>query len=150
MFDEVGDLTIIKAEPNHAWLFTPISIHSERDRLAACQQIEDGAVAYTMIAPDKEIVGIIGAVFMHEKVMTYWALLSDLIRKYPVGTHKAMLKYIDLVMEKYNLDRVQTFIDSRNLTAIRHNEKLGLVKEGLLVKFGRDGANQYVFAKVRA
>lgn len=143
-------LRCVPAESVDAFAVDALECYDAKAADRVCTNIASNSclAAITILSDKNEIVGIIGAnpVFHHSA--TYWAYLGKQVRKYPKDLHKLLLEYIESVARAFNLTRVQTFVNTDNEAAIRHNERMGFTSEGILRKFGFDGKDQHIFSRV--
>jgi len=68
--------------------------------------------------------------------------------KHPLGVAKAIKKDFARVAKEHNIKRVQTAIRKDFAQGKRFAEWLGLESEGLMRKFGFDGSDQYMYARI--
>jgi hypothetical protein len=77
-----------------------------------------------------------------------WVIASSDMWKYPLGVAKAIKKDFARVAKEHNIKRVQTAIRKDFAQGKRFAEWLGLENEGLMKKFGFDGSDQYMYARI--
>jgi hypothetical protein len=75
-----------------------------------------------------------------------WACFSPLAKKYP-HTWQAMKWVIGFAKSAYH--RIQAVLDVDDDAAIRMDERLGFVREGILRKYGPHGEDRFMYAIVR-
>lgn len=146
----MSELRLIAPTLVDPFLFKALPCYDEEAADRVCRNLASGSVleAYTIVNKEHKVIGIIGANLMFPHSATYWALFSEQIKEYPKSIHKILLAMIDRNLQHHKLKRVQTFIDTDNVAAIRHNERMGFVREGYLKAFGPGGKDQYIYAKV--
>ena len=66
----------------------------------------------------------------------------------PLGVAKAIKKDFARVAKENNITRVQSAIRKDFKQGLRFAEWLGLEEEGLMKKFGFDGTDQYMYARI--
>lgn len=145
----MSKIELIKALPWHAYHIAPLECYDEGAADRVCDNIASGLpiVALTLKCGDT-FLGIIGANLIFTHSATYWAYFDRGMRQYPKETHKILLRCIEMTIKSYGLQRVQTFVDVGNEIAVRHNERMGFQKEGILRKHGFSGRDQYIFSRV--
>lgn len=121
---------------------------NESERADVAKNILADHLAFTLLIDDVPIA-IFGVGYVHGKCLGAWSLLSEEVKKYPKTFHKTMKKLMYDVFEKSGADRLQTLVDADNVAAIRHNEVMGLTREGLLRKMSLSGKDQVVFSLIR-
>ncbi|KKK61769.1 hypothetical protein LCGC14_3011020 [marine sediment metagenome] len=77
-----------------------------------------------------------------------WGYFSDLIHKYPIATHKIMIKMIDTAEKKYGLKRLQVDCVKGFGRAIKWLEHLGFEYEGEMRRYGPNGETMLRFGRV--
>jgi len=77
-----------------------------------------------------------------------WVIATSEIWKHPLGVAKAIKKDFARVAKKNNITRVQTAVRADFKEGLRFAEWLGLEEEGLMKKFGFDGSDQYMYARI--
>ena len=77
-----------------------------------------------------------------------WVIASSDMWKYPLGVAKAIKKDFARVAKENNITRVQSAIRKDFKQGQRFAEWLGLENEGLMKKFGFDGSDQYMYARI--
>jgi RimJ/RimL family protein N-acetyltransferase len=77
-----------------------------------------------------------------------WVIATNEMWKYPLATAKAIKKDFARVAKEHNIQRVQTGIRKDFKQGIRFAEWLGLEREGLMRKWGFDGSDQYMYARI--
>ena len=77
-----------------------------------------------------------------------WVIATNEMWKHPLATAKAIKKDFARVAKEHNIQRVQTGIRKDFKQGIRFAEWLGLEREGLMRKWGFDGSDQYMYARI--
>jgi len=75
-----------------------------------------------------------------------WLIPSKFVNKWPLGVFKTAKAYIDDVIDKLDLYRVQATIAEPEVKWI---EQLGFTREGLMRKFGPNKEDKYLYARVK-
>jgi RimJ/RimL family protein N-acetyltransferase len=78
-----------------------------------------------------------------------WLVPSIYVDAYPKSVYVQTRKFIQDAIENMELYRVQATIKEHDQTSIRWIEKLGFVREGLMMKFGPNQENQFMYARVK-
>jgi len=77
-----------------------------------------------------------------------WVIATSEMWKHPLGVAKAIKKDFARVAKENNITRVQSAIRKDFSEGQRFAEWLGLEKEGLMRKWGFDGSDQYMYARL--
>lgn len=78
-----------------------------------------------------------------------WLVPSIYVDAYPKSVYAHTRKFIADAIDNLDLYRVQATIKEHDKTSIRWIEKLGFVREGLMMKFGPNQENQFMYARVK-
>jgi RimJ/RimL family protein N-acetyltransferase len=76
----------------------------------------------------------------------YW--FSDEVAKYPVEFFRKTRRLLLLYFGAYNLQRLEINVRSDYLIGKRFAEKLGFEPEGIMRKYGFDGSDYILYARV--
>jgi len=109
--------------------------------------LETNSIAYTL-EHDDQIICSGGFIEYWPGFMEGWGLISDLIFKYPIATHKAVKTIIPMLEDKYKVRRLQTVC----LKIAGHTkwlERLGFKFEGEMPGFGINGETYLRYARVK-
>lgn len=105
--------------------------------------------AYTLMTDSGQVVGCAGVNTYWPGVGEAWAILSDLIHKYPLSFHRTVVKMLNQIQTDYKLNRIQATC----LQGFNRAEKwliaLGFEYEGTMRKYGPGGEDHYRYARVR-
>lgn len=112
-----------------------------------CELYEKNGGAYTLLSPEG-VVCIAGVAPVIPGVGTAWSVTSDLVRKYPKTYYKSTKQFMAAIASDWRLHRLQATTLVKNRTAIRWLEHLGFKREGRMRKYGADGADHYLYARV--
>lgn len=104
-------------------------------------------VAFTLIRGE-EIIAIIGGFPFVPGVIHFWALLSESVKKYPIDFHKNCLKVIAWYEKTEKPRRTQFEVRATYAKGCKWAESLGMEREGLMRKWGPDGSDYYLYARV--
>ena len=104
-------------------------------------------LAFTGIINDKPIFAA-GMKMVWGQVAEGWVIATNEMWKYPLSIAKAIKKDFARVAKEHNIERVQSAIRKDFKEGQRFAEWLGLEKEGLMRKWGFDGSDQYMYARL--
>ena len=94
------------------------------------------------------ILAIVGGFPFVPGVIHFWAFISKHVRSCPIGFHKACLEILDWYEKNEHPRRMQFEVRSTYAMGCKWAESLGLKGEGLMEKWGPDGADHYLYARV--
>ena len=104
-------------------------------------------LAFTGIVNDEPIFAA-GMKMVWGQVAEGWVIATSEMWKHPLGVAKAIKKDFARVAKENNITRVQSAIRKDFKEGQRFAEWLGLEKEGLMRKWGFDGSDQYMYARL--
>lgn len=93
-------------------------------------------------------VAILGWVFITDRVVQVWALLSDGITRKRLSFHRAVRNLIEFGFERNNLQRMQFSVKVGYMAGWHWARSLGFTCEGIMRRYGADGADCWLFARV--
>jgi len=111
------------------------------------KNLEQDHLAFTGIVNNKPIFAA-GMKMIWGQVAEGWVIASSDMWKHPLGVAKAIKKDFARVAKEHNIKRVQTAIRKDFAQGKRFAEWLGLEREGLMRKWGFDGSDQYMYARL--
>ena len=111
------------------------------------KNLEQDHLAFTGIVNNKPIFAA-GMKIIWGQVAEGWVIASSEMWKHPIGVAKAIKKDFARVAKENNITRVQSAIRKDFKQGLRFAEWLGLKEEGLMKKFGFDGTDQYMYARI--
>ena len=111
------------------------------------KNLEQDHLAFTGMVNDKPIFAA-GMKMIWGQVAEGWVIATSEMWKHPLGVAKAIKKDFARVAKENNITRVQTSIRADFKEGLRFAEWLGLEEEGLMKKFGFDGSDQYMYARL--
>ena len=100
------------------------------------------------LVSDDGIVAILGGSLIWQGNMFFWAILSELVLKYPKDTHKTIKKLIESYARGLNLRRGQIDVRADFDEGNRWAEALGFEFEGTMKKYGPGGADHNLYARL--
>ena len=104
-------------------------------------------LAFTGIVNDNPIFAA-GMKMIWGQVAEGWVIATSEMWKHPLSVAKAIKKDFARVAKENNITRVQSAIRKDFSEGQRFAEWLGLEKEGLMRKWGFDGSDQYMYARL--
>ena len=104
-------------------------------------------LAFTGIVNDNPIFAA-GMKMVWGQVAEGWVIATSEMWKHPLSVAKAIKKDFARVAKENNITRVQSAIRKDFSEGQRFAEWLGLEKEGLMRKWGFDGSDQYMYARL--
>ena len=111
------------------------------------RNLEQDHLAFTGIVNDEPIFAA-GMKMVWGQVAEGWVIATSEMWKHPLGVAKAIKKDFARVAKENNITRVQSAIRKDFSEGQRFAEWLGLEKEGLMRKWGFDGSDQYMYARL--
>jgi len=108
--------------------------------------LAEKGVAYTLMNGNP--VFCCGAVELWDGMAEAWFITGKDAVKHPVSIMKTTMFLIADTIGKLNLHRLQATIEADNETAVRFVEGLAFKREGLMRKFGPDGKDYYLYARI--
>jgi len=111
------------------------------------KNLEQDHLAFTGIVNNNPIFAA-GMKIIWGQVAEGWVIASNEMWKHPLGVAKAIKKDFARVAKQHNIKRVQSAIRKDFKQGLRFAEWLGLEREGLMKKFGFDGTDQYMYARI--
>jgi hypothetical protein len=103
--------------------------------------------AYTGLHEGRVVV-VAGIVKLWMGVGGGWSLTSPLVEKFPVSFHRAVWRNILKSEENLCLHRLQITVQASHIVSQSWVERLGFQFEGVLKKYGPDGEDYLLFARV--
>jgi hypothetical protein len=97
---------------------------------------------------DDDIAAIIGGTMLWPGVMQVWTLTSNVIHNFPKRFHAIVLELIDRYSKDCELRRMHMFVRKDFPIGQRWAESLEFKREGVLGKFGLDGSDQIIYARL--
>ena len=111
------------------------------------KNLEQDNLAFTGLINNTPVFSA-GMKMVWGQVAEGWVIATNEMWKHPLATAKAIKKDFARVAKEHNIQRVQTGIRKDFKQGIRFAEWLGLEREGLMKKWGLDGSDQYMYARI--
>jgi len=108
---------------------------------------EGESESYTIFFEDK-VISCGGVRILWAGTGEAWIMLSQETKKY-CRVHAMTKSVFEAIIEKHNLDRVHAFVRADKPEFLRYVEYMGFEREGLCKKFGPDGHDSYIYARVK-
>ena len=108
------------------------------DPLSISQFLSKG-IAFTLMN-EVDIVACGGIVKFWNGVGEAWVVTSHKVNLYPLSFAKTVYRKLQEIINRMDLERVQTVVDVEHITSLKWVEWMGFKKEGLMRKYinGRD------------
>ena len=135
-------IKIVDYELKHLLELRPSSCHLGEEHV---NEISSPAVSFIH---NGHAIAIFGGFMLAPKVMQVWGLVSDGVKKKPLAFHKAMKLMLEHVMESRELNRMQMSVRTGQPAAWKWAVALGFKCEGKMLKYGVDGTDYFLFARV--
>lgn len=95
-----------------------------------------------------EILAITGINYIHNGVVECWSITSDLVKKYPIAFHKAVLSLIKHVQRTLDIHRFQMLVKKDYEAGCKWARSLGFFEESILFKFGPDKSAYSMYVRL--
>lgn len=104
--------------------------------------------AVTVVSKEKPLA-VFGAFNFSPGVMHVWGIVSETVRSYPLAFHKTCEKLLTFYEVHDKPRRIQIEVRKDYTGGQRWAESLGFQQEGLMRKYGPDGSDYYLYARVK-
>ena len=132
---------ILSCQMNHKVL------EADKRYMDNAKSLEQDNLAFTGMVKSKPIFAA-GMKMVWGRVAEGWVIATSDMWNHPLSVAKAIKKDFAKVAKEHNIKRVQTAIRKDFTQGQRFAEWLGLENEGLMKKFGFDGSDQYMYARI--
>ncbi len=109
--------------------------------------LEQNNLAFTGMISGKPIFAA-GMKVIWKGVAEGWVLATKDVLDHPLLVARAIRKDFARIAKENNINRVQTAVRADYTTGLKFAKWLGLEEEGLMKKFGFDGSDQYMYARL--
>lgn len=109
---------------------------------------EKHSSAWTGMAPEG-IVGAAGVTAIFPSTYEAWAYTTPLFHKYAKDVHRTVKRILNLFFSFDGVNRIQCLVDARHNAAVKWAMKLGFEVESIMKKYGPEGQNFYLMARVK-
>jgi hypothetical protein len=141
----------IAFKPGHLDLIELSDVHSGDPGLIEAYQTGNVGMDFglTIINQDtKRVLGVMNGIRIHPKCMEVCMVVSKDALEYPISFFKEVSFMLDKHIEALGLTRVQATIRVGHPHLVKWIEMLGFRLEGVLEKFGMDGDDYMLYARV--
>ena len=97
---------------------------------------------------DGEIACCFGAIPIWPGVAEAWLLTSYMVDTRAVSLTRGAIRYFNNICSEMSLHRLQITVDCANDVAIRWAKALNFTQEGVMRKYGPDGSDHIMFARI--
>ncbi len=132
---------IMKQQMNHQLMDKDMEFEGDANNL-----VQDN-LAFTGLLDGKPIFAA-GMKIIWSGVAEGWVLATKDVLDHPIAVAKAIKKDFARIAKENNINRVQSAIRANYTTGLKFAKWLGLEEEGLMRKFGFDGSDQYMYARL--
>ena len=109
--------------------------------------LEQPGLAFTCMI-NNEPIAAAGMKLLWDGVAEGWVIATEKVLQHPLLVARAIKKDFAHIAKENNINRVQTAIRANYTTGLKFAKWLGLEEEGLMKKFGFDGSDQYMYARL--
>jgi len=127
---------IMKQQMNHSLMDEDMKFK------ANAMLLEQENLAFTGMINGKPIFAA-GMKIIWDGVAEGWVLATKDALDHPIAVAKAIKKDFARIAKENNINRVQSAVRANYTTGLK-----GLEEEGLMKKFGFDGSDQYMYARL--
>jgi hypothetical protein len=139
----VADLIRMEPYSQHHFELMKLKEVYAQDRF----EVPREAFATTFFLGD-EPIAMFGAKQICRGSFQVWAFTTDLVRKYPLAFHKKVLELIQWWFDNAQLRRMQMSVRVGYTEGWNWSHALGFKCEGTMKKYGTDGTDHWLFARV--
>jgi len=132
---------IMNQQMNHLLMDKDMEFNGNPDNL------EQNNLAFTGMINGKPIFAA-GMKIIWKGVAEGWVLATKDTLDHPLLVARAIKKGFAKTAKENNINRVQTAIRADYTIGLKFAKWLGLEEEGLMKKFGFDGSDQYMYARL--
>ena len=132
---------IMKQQMNHMLMDKDMEFEGDANNL-----VQDN-LAFTGMINGKPIFAA-GMKLIWNGVAEGWVLATKEVWDHPLLVARAIKKDFARIAKENNINRVQSAIRADYTTGLKFAKWLGLEEEGLMKKFGFDGSDQYMYARL--
>jgi RimJ/RimL family protein N-acetyltransferase len=119
----------------------------DKDRgFESIRELTGHGVAFSYFDGSK-IVGCTGVVRINDNTCEVWIILDHCAKQYIREIYRHAFAFLDRTQQFFV--RIQAIVRTDWPTAHRFIERLGFQKEGMMRKFGPDGSDYYLYARVK-
>jgi hypothetical protein len=112
-----------------------------------CAQLSNLPDVYTLLV-DGTVVAIGGIQMQWPGMAEGFLMTTPLVEKYPIAFQKAVTRIIHVFQKRRKLLRLQVVVHIDHAVSHRWIQRLGFGPEGLMQKYGPDGNDYVLYARV--
>lgn len=142
------EIEFVRYEPDHALQLFGEALEDQDDRFAALAEFHAKYPATTVFNEYGKVIACFGVTPYWEGTAEVWALFSEDIVKYGVNLVRVTRQFLDDLQRGAEYRRLQCQIASTNTAAKRFIEHFGFVCEGTMSKYGPNGEDTDIYARV--
>lgn len=116
-------------------------------RNAFYRAILGGYPAYSLVHRNGEILAVFAGEVIWPGVVSCSALISQEIKKYPIGTTRAVLQLMHSLQKLHSIHRIQLTVRDDFKEAKRWVTYMGFYCEGTLYGYGQDKSDYLMMAR---
>lgn len=120
---------------------------SNEQMIRYSHEAQKSGPAWTVIT-DGEVILCGGAKIVMPGMGEAWTYFSEDIHSHALAVHRIVKKMLQFIIDEHKLRRIQAISKETVPDAGRWLEALGFQKEGVLRKFGPEGDNFVLYARV--
>ena len=98
---------------------------------------------------DGKIIAVGGVVLFWDGVGEAWLILTKDILDYKLTAYRHIREMVGLAIKHFKLRRLQITVRTDFERAVKMAEKIGFVREGLMIGYCPDGCDAYIYAMVK-
>jgi hypothetical protein len=137
----------VSFEPEHLASLEPRECHLTE--LTAHNQVTTpNYPLHTFLLEDKPIA-VFGGIFIHLKYAQAWACISDDVKKAPIEFARKASRLVYAYEKNFGLERLEISVRADYHIGQRFARMLGFEREGILRRYGRDGADYHLYSRVK-
>jgi len=148
----IGCLDVVRFRPEHAEALNmriPDAEWAENLGAPIAAQARMLAIGPSIsLVRDGEVVACGGAMVVWRDVAEIWMRTSPLVEVYPLAVVKTTRRFLAAVWQDFALRRMQCVVRADYDRAIRFAARLGFEREALLRRYGPDGHDYFMCARV--
>lgn len=141
---ETEHLKKLKLRPEEAYME-----QMDRDELA--RQLSQKGPAYSVFYKDKskdKLLVCAGIVILWPSVGEAWSFCDVEVRRFSREIYVYISSSLNELIKQYNLHRIQAHALTIWRSAYRFLERLGFEREGIMKRYGINGEDYYLYARV--
>jgi len=144
------NIEVISFKPKHIEQMKMKSIFDgdESIKERTCSVAAAGNVHAKTLVYRHKVLAIIGGDLLWDGVFQVWSVMDDHINELPVAFARCVKKVLNRYIIDLNLHRVQVDVRCGFPKAIKWVNFLGFKYEGIMQKYGPEGADYYRFVRL--